>query len=118
MSRIFHPLLYILVTATKQELIRRIHYLKSENHVLRNRLPKTIRTTPQERRQLVKAARGLTKETLRELVGIVAPATLLGWRNRDEQPVSGKAASSRKPGRPRTAEDGHHCAASSAVLPG
>ena len=78
MSRIFHPLLYLLVSATKQELIRRIYYLKSENEVLRNRLPKTIRTTPQERRQLVKAARGLTREILRELVSIVSPATLLG----------------------------------------
>ncbi len=105
MSRIFHPLLYVLVSATKQELIRRIYYLKSENQALRNRLPKTIRTTPEERRQLVKAARGLTKETLRELVTIVSPATLLGWMNREKPPVSSQSASSRKPGRPRTPED-------------
>jgi putative transposase len=105
MSRIFHPLLYILVSATKQELIRRIYYLKSENQALRSRLPKTIRTTPEQRRELVKAARGLSKKTLRELVTIVSPATLIGWMNQDKRLVSKKVASSRKPGRPRTPED-------------
>ncbi|MGE5194622.1 MAG: integrase core domain-containing protein [Deltaproteobacteria bacterium] len=94
-----------MVSATKQELIRRIHYLKSENQVLRNRLPKTIRTTPEERRQLVKAAQGISKATLRELVSIVFPATLLRWINADNKPKSKKKPSSRKPGRPRTAED-------------
>jgi putative transposase len=105
MSRIFHPLLYVLVSASKQELIRRIAYLKSENQVLRNRLPKMIRTTPKERRQLVKAAQGLTKDTLRELVGIVSPCTILRWLSQDERPVSRQKRSSRKPGRPRTADD-------------
>jgi hypothetical protein len=45
---------------------------------MRNRLPEVIRTTPEERRELVKAARGLSRETLRELVTIVSPATLIG----------------------------------------
>jgi hypothetical protein len=100
MSRIFHPLLYLLVSATKQGLIRRIHYLKTENQRLRNRLPKTIWTTPEERRELVKAAQGLTKGALRELVTIVSPATLLRWMNADKKPKSKKKPSSRKPGRP------------------
>jgi hypothetical protein len=58
MSRFFHPLLYILFAASEQELIRDVHYLKTENQRLRNRLPKTIRTTAEERRELVKAAQG------------------------------------------------------------
>ena len=45
----FHPLLYFLANATRQELARQVHYLKTENQVLRARLPKTIRTTPDER---------------------------------------------------------------------
>ena len=90
MSRIFHPLLYILVSATRQELVRKVHYLKVENQALRNRLPKRILVTPTERRELVKAARGLGK-AVQDLVTIVQPATLLKW--------------TRKPGRPRTAED-------------
>ena len=105
MSRIFHPLLYILVSASKQELIREVHYLKTENQRLRNRLPKTIRTTPEERRQLVQAAQGISKVTLRELVSIVSPATLLRWMNADEKPKASRKPSTRKPGRPRTAED-------------
>ena len=65
MSRIFHPLLYILFSATRQELIRQVHFLKIENQRMRNRLSEVIRTTPEERRALVKAARGLSKEILR-----------------------------------------------------
>ena len=57
---------------------REVHYLKTENQRMRNRLPEVIRTTPEERRELVKAARGLSRETLRELVTIVSPATLIG----------------------------------------
>jgi hypothetical protein len=33
MSRIFHPLLYILACATKQELARQVKYLKVENEI-------------------------------------------------------------------------------------
>ena len=74
------------MSATKRELIRQIHYLKTENQRLRNRLPETIRTTPEERRELVKAAQGISKEILRELVSIVSPATFLRWMNADRKP--------------------------------
>jgi hypothetical protein len=98
--------IYILFSPSKQELIRDVHFLKTENRRLRNRLPDTIRTTPEERRELVKAARGISKETLRELVSIVSPATFLRWMNADKKARSKKKkAFSRKPGRPRTAED-------------
>src|SRR5262245_29158071 len=101
MSRVFHPLLYILFSPSKQELIRDVHYLKIENQRLRNRLPETIRTTPEERRELVKAAQGISKKTLRELVTIVSPATFLRWMNADKKPKSKKKEpSSRTPGRP------------------
>jgi len=104
MSRIFHPLLYILVSATRQELARQVHYLKTENQILRSKLPKRVLVTPTERRQLVKAARGLG-DALRELVAIVQPSTLLRWLNADDAPRSNKKPSTRKPGRPRTPED-------------
>jgi putative transposase len=105
MSRIFHPLLYILFSASRQELIRQVHFLKTENQRMRNRLPDVIRTTPEERRELVKAARGLSKETLRELVTIVSPATLIGWMNAEDRPKSKEKPPTRKPGRPKTPED-------------
>jgi putative transposase len=60
--------------------------------------------TPTERRQRVKAAKGLGK-ALKELVAIDQPATLLKWINTDGEPKSKKKPSSRKPGRPKTAED-------------
>jgi putative transposase len=104
MSRVFHPLLYILVSATRRELIRQVHYLKTENQILRNRLPKRVLVTSTERRQLVKAARGLGN-SIRDLVAIVQPATLLRWLNADKKPKSMKVPSGRKPGRPRTRED-------------
>ena len=104
MSRIFHPLLYILACATRQELARQVHYLKTENQILRNRLPKRVLVTPAERRELVKAARGLGK-AVKDLVAIVQPATLLKWLNADDGPKSKKKPSVRKPGRPRTPDD-------------
>jgi putative transposase len=42
MSRIFHPLLYLLACATRQELARQVQFLKTENEILRARLPKRI----------------------------------------------------------------------------
>ena len=56
---IFHPLLYILVSATRQELARQVNCLKTENQILRSKLPKRVLVTPTEGRQLVKAGRGI-----------------------------------------------------------
>ncbi len=39
-SRILHPLLSLLSSVTRQELARQVAYLKEENRVLRERLPK------------------------------------------------------------------------------
>ena len=83
------------MSPSKQELIRDVHYLKTENQRLRYRLPKTIWTTPEERRDLVKAARGISKETLRQLVSIVSPATFLRWMNADKKPKPNKQKSVR-----------------------
>ena len=103
MSRIFHPILYLLACATRQELARQVQYLKVENEVLRARLPKAVRVTPAERRRLVRASRGLGK-AIRELVTIVTPATFLKWVNQEGKPAAAKQ-SQRKPGRPRTPDD-------------
>ena len=105
MSRIFHPLLYLLASADRRELARQIAYLKSENQILRSRIPGRVLVTPTERRQLVKAAKGIARSILRELVGIVQPATFLKWINADNEPRSKKKPSNRKPGRPRTPDE-------------
>ncbi|MEW4531507.1 hypothetical protein [Maioricimonas sp. JC845] len=52
--RILHPLLSLLASVTRQELARQVAYLKEENRVLRERLPKRIVTTSTERRRLLR----------------------------------------------------------------
>ena len=43
MSRLFHPILYLLACATRQELARQVQYLKVENEVLRRADMRTLR---------------------------------------------------------------------------
>ena len=65
MSKIFHPLLALIASATDKELAKYVEYLKRENKILRGRLPKQVHTTAEERKTLLKyckATRGI--ETL------------------------------------------------------
>src|SRR5436190_2441236 len=78
MPSLFKALLLAIVTRDSKELIRYIHFLKTENEIYRSRLPKRITVTPAERRRLVRAATGLGS-MLRELVTIVKPDTILRW---------------------------------------
>src|SRR5690606_6766233 len=103
MSRIFHPLLYLLACATRQELARQVQFLKTENEILRARLPKKITTTPEERRKLVKAGKQLGS-AIKELISIVTPATFKRWLNAEEKKPKCEK-SERKPGRPRTPDE-------------
>lgn len=48
MRRMLHPLFAMLVSLTHQEMARQLAYLKTENAILRARLPKRIHTTPTE----------------------------------------------------------------------
>ena len=84
MSRIFHTLMYLLACATRQDLARQVQFLKTENEILRARLPKKITTTPEERRKLVKAGRKLGS-AIKGLISIVTPATFMRWLNAEEK---------------------------------
>jgi putative transposase len=53
MKRFVHPLLMLLAHATEKELVQIIEYLKAENRILRNKLPKRIEVTPAERSRLL-----------------------------------------------------------------
>ena len=103
MARIFHPLLQLLVCSTRQELARQVQYLKTENQILRSKLPQRVTTTPEERRRLIKAGRGLGK-AIWVLITIVKPATFLKWVNQGSGPKV-KPKTNRKTGRPRTPDD-------------
>lgn len=101
MSKIFHPLLYLLACATRQELARQVQYLKTENELLRSKLPKRITVTPKERRKLVRAGKKLGT-AIKELITIVSPRTFARWVTGEEDP---KKKPAKKAGRPRTPEE-------------
>lgn len=57
MRRALHQLFVMLASLKHQEVARLVANLKKENEILRDRLPKRIVTTPEERRTLQKAGR-------------------------------------------------------------
>jgi putative transposase len=103
MGRLFQPLLVYLSVATDRELARQIQFLKEENRILRDRLPKRITVTPRERRRLLKYGRGLGK-AIRELITIVTPKTFARWLS-GERESKKSAKPKRKLGRPKTPDE-------------
>jgi putative transposase len=98
MNRLVHPLLLLLARATEKELVLMIEYLKAENRILRNKLPKRIEVTTAERSKLLKLGVRLGS-AIKEVITIVHPRTFARWLS--------EAASDmkcRKRGRPRTPE--------------
>jgi putative transposase len=102
MKQIYHSFLRLLATATDKMLARYLQYLKSENHLLRAKLPKRISITPEERRRLLKFGIPVGP-AIKDLITIVSPRTFARW-------ASGETKATRKPqrepklGRPRTVE--------------
>ena len=54
MKRMFQSLLVVLSAATDRQLAKYVQFLKEENRVLRERLPKRLIVTPRERQRLLK----------------------------------------------------------------
>ena len=75
MPRFFDPLLRVIARATEREMLAQIQFLKAENQVLRDRLPRGVRTTPAERARLLRLDEALGHETARHLITIVKPET-------------------------------------------
>lgn len=98
MRRFINPLLLLAAHSNRSDLIRQIQYLKVENQILRNRLPKQIRVTAQERQRLLRYARGVGQAIL-QLVSIVTPNTMRRWLRASKKGHPPR----RRPGRPRTA---------------
>lgn len=71
MTRILHPLLALLASATRQDLARQVAYLKEENRVLRERLPKRLVATDREKRRLMRAG-GKLGAQLKELTSFMS----------------------------------------------
>ena len=78
MSRLFHPLLSMIASATESELAKYVEYLKEENRILRDRIPGVIHTKPGERARLLKFGKVIGR-SIEELITIVSPATFYRW---------------------------------------
>lgn len=78
MTRIFHPLLALIASATDKELAKYVEYLKHENQILRDRLPTQVHTSWEERQTLLKFGKAVGR-AIEELITIVSPATFYRW---------------------------------------
>src|SRR5438874_2191604 len=95
-----HAFLQLLATATDRQLARYLEYLKTENRVLRDKLPARVNVTPRERQRLLKYGLPLGP-AIRELITIVSPRTFARWASGQRR---ARRAGTRKPGRPRTVD--------------
>ena len=68
----------LIARTTEKELVKMVEYLKTENRILRNKLPKRIEVTPAERDKLVKLGSRLGSK-IKEVITIVSPRTFLRW---------------------------------------
>ena len=59
MLRLVDPLLFVLASATHDELAREVQFFRAENRMLRERLPNSVRLTETERRKLVRLCSAL-----------------------------------------------------------
>lgn len=83
MTKIFHPLLALIASATDKELAKYVQFLKEENKILRSRVDGQIHTKPEERERLLDLGKELGR-AIEELITIVSPKTFYRWiRERD-----------------------------------
>ncbi|GIW91747.1 MAG: hypothetical protein KatS3mg109_2179 [Pirellulaceae bacterium] len=100
MTKLLQSLLLLLASGTDKDRLRQIQFLKEENRILRDRLPKRIQVTPTERQRLLKFGKPLGS-AIRHLITIVSPRTFLRWLHGETRP---KEAASKR-GRKRTPEE-------------
>jgi putative transposase len=72
MKRIIHPLRLLLARATEKGLVRYIEYLKTENRIMRSKLPRQISVTQAERAKLIQLGQRLGS-AIKDLITIVPP---------------------------------------------
>jgi putative transposase len=92
MTRLFHPLLFVLARSTSDDLQKQIEFLKAENEMLRKRVPKKlVILEPVEREKLLKLGKELGS-AIRCLITIVSYSTFRRWVRKEEgaEPATGK----------------------------
>ena len=93
MTKIFHPLLALIASATDSELAKYVEFLKHEDKILRSRLPKQVHTTYDERQKLLTFGKAIGR-AIEELISIVSPTTFYRW-------VKNEKGGKRKPYNPK-----------------
>jgi len=90
-------LLLLLASATEKELARQVQYLKNENRILRDKLPKRITITSRERGRLLRFGKPLGP-TINQLITIVVPETFARWvrEGKRKRPVTGQRGRPKK----------------------
>jgi putative transposase len=79
MSRVFQPLLFLLAYSTEKHLRKQIEFLKTENEMLRKRVPrKRIFLTGDELNLLIKLGKAIGPGAW-HLITIVHPRTYQRW---------------------------------------
>jgi putative transposase len=101
-NTLFQALVVIFAAATDRVLARHIACLKTENRILRGKLPKRLTVTAAERRRLLQVGQPLGG-AIKELITIVSPRTFARWLSGAAK--APQAARPAQPGRPRTPED-------------
>ena len=96
-TKVFHPLLALIASASDKELAKYVQYLKEENKILRARIPGQIHTRPTERERLLKFGKPLGR-AIEELITIVNPKTFYRWtREGDAKRTTNPKGGQRKP---------------------
>jgi putative transposase len=102
--RLLQPLFALFATSTDRQLARMVEYLKAENRVLRDKLPRRLTVTARERARLVRLGTRLGP-AIKDLITIVTPRAFARWAAAERGEQTTAKPSGRKPGRPRTPED-------------
>jgi putative transposase len=91
MRSVFQSVLLALARATNPELAKQVEsliqqnqFLKTENHVLRGRLPDRVIPTPEERRLLMKFGAPLGN-AIKGLITIVSASTFFRWLREEKR---------------------------------
>ena len=84
MGHVMQPLLFLLAHSTHAELSRQVQYLRVENRILRDKLPRSVRLTDRERQRLLRYGLPLGP-AIKDNISVVTPRTFARWVNGQER---------------------------------
>ena len=100
MPRLLEPLWLVLISYADKQLAQMIEFLREENRILRNKLPKRLTLSAREKNRLIKYG-SMLGPAINSLITIVSPRTFSRWM-KDQKGPAKAGTSKRKPGRPKT----------------